>query len=225
MIKIDNYYKFVASTFGIAYFIGLTIALVYILLGATYPIPPSFISSLHLTSQVYFKNTFLEMASTGFNLAIIPFTYLITSITYGFSHMILLTSSFLGQIKLLVQLIPQLFYFLSFIIFSTIGLKVFLFAIKSIVNYFLKSKNIFKRLEFYIFSKEDIRLFFIGIISLLAGTLFQLKLLKILFIFLINFKAITFVLILLLYIVLIIFSGYVTYKVGVDIFNTLKEKM
>ncbi len=225
MIKIDNYYKFVASTFGIAYFIGLTIALVYILFGATYPIPPSFINSLHLTSQVYFKNTFLEMTSTSFNLAIIPFTYLIASITYGFSHMILLTSSFLGQIKLLVQLIPQLFYFLSFIIFSTIGIKIFLYIIKSIVNYFLKSRNIFKRLEFYIFSKEDIQLFFLGIIFLLAGTLFQLKLLKILFIFLINFKAITFVLILLLYIVLIILSGYVTYKVGIDIFNTLKEKM
>jgi len=225
MIKIDNYYKFVASTFGIAYFIGLTIALVYILLGTTYPLPPSFINSLHLTSQVYFKNTFLEMSSTSFNQAILPFTYIITSITYGFSHMILLTSSFLGQIKLLVQLIPQLFYFTSFIIFSTIGLKVFAYIIKTIANYFLRTKNIFKKLEFYIFSKEDIKILFIGIISLLAGTLFQLKLLKILFIFLINFKAITFILILLLYVVLIILSGYVTYKVGIDIFNTIKEKM
>jgi len=225
MLKIDNYYKFVASTFGIAYFIGLTVALIYILLGFTYPIPPSFISSLHLTSQVYFKTTFLEMTNTSFSLAVIPFSYFITSITYGFSHMILLTSSFLGQIKLLVQLIPQLFYFLSFIIFSTIGIKVFLYIIKSIVNYFLDLKNKAKRLEFNIFSKEDIQLFLIGVLSLLAGTLFQLKLLKILFIFLINFKAITFALILLLYLVLIILSGYVTYKVGIEIFNTLKEKM
>ncbi|MEI8364045.1 MAG: hypothetical protein WCF78_01135 [archaeon] len=224
MVKIDNYYKFVGASFGLAYFVGLTIALIYILLGASYPVPESFTSSLHLTSQIYFKTTYLDMSNTSFNLAVIPFSYLIEAVNYGFSHTILLTSSFLGQIKLLVQLLPLLFFFLSFIIFSTIGLKAFLYIIKSIVNYFLQKKDRFNKLDFKIFTKRDIIFFFIGIISLMVGTIFQLKLIKIMFIFLINFKSITFALILILYLILILISGYTIYNLGVDAYNRLNKK-
>jgi hypothetical protein len=224
MIKIDNYYKFVGASFGLAYFVGLTIALIYILLGASYPVPESFTSSLHLTSQIYFKTTYLDMSNTSFNLAVIPFSYLIEAVNYGFSHTILLTSSFLGQIKLLVQLLPLLFFFLSFIIFATIGLKAFLYIIKSIVNYFLQQKDRFNKLEIRIFRKTDIILFFIGIISLLVGTIFQLKLIKIMFIFLINFKSITVALILILYLILIIVSGYIMYSLGIDAYNKFNKK-
>ena len=224
MIKIDNYYKFVGASFGLAYFIGLTIALIYILLGASYPVPESFTSSLHLTSQIYFKTTYLETANISFNLAVIPFSYLIEAVNYGFSHMILLTSSFLGQIKLLVQLLPTLFFFLSYIIFATIGLKLVIFIIKSIVNYFLQQKDRFRKLEIKVFTKKDILYFFIGILSLMVGTLFQLKLIKIMFIFLINFKSITIVLILILYIILILISGYTMYTLGFDAYKKLNKK-
>jgi len=224
MIKIDNYYKFVGASFGLAYFIGLTIALIYILLGASYPVPESFTNSLHLTSQIYFKTTYLDMSNTSFNLAIIPFSYLIEAVNYGYTHMVLLTSSFLGQIKLFVQLLPQLFFFLGFIIFSTIGLKVMLYIIKSIVNYLLQKRERYSRLELKIFTKKDIIFFFVGILSLLIGTIFQLKLIKIMFIFLINFKAITFALILLLYIILILLSGYTLYNLGLDAYKKLNNK-
>jgi len=224
MVKIDNYYKFVGASFGLAYFIGLTIALIYILLGASYPVPESFTGSLHLTSQIYFKTTYLEMSNTSFSLAIIPFSYLIEAVNYGFTHMVLLTSSFLGQIKLFVQLLPQLLFFLSFIIFSTIGLKAVLYIIKNIVNYLLQKKDKYRKLELNIFTTDDIIFCFIGILSLLVGTLFQLKLIKIMFIFLINFKAITIVLILLLYIILILISGYTLYNLGYDVYNELNKK-
>lgn len=225
MIKIDNYYKFIGATFGLAYFIGLSIALLYILFGATFPISESFTSSLHLTNQVYFKTTFLDMSSTCFNLAILPFSYLITAVNYGFSHMVLLTSSFLGQIKLIVQLLPELFFFFSFIIFSTIGIKIFAHIILLISNYFLQRKDRFRKINIRVFNKTDILMFFIGVVSLMIGTIFKLKLIKIMFVFLINYKTITIILILLTYIFLIIFCIYILYKVGLEAYNTLKSKL
>jgi len=204
MVNIDNYYKFVFSTFGLAYFTGLIVALIFVYTGSIFPQPASFINSLHLTSNIYFKNIFVDIIKNAFQLTIIPFSYLVTAVTYGFSHTILLTSSFLGQIKLLVQFIPQIFYFISFIIFSTIGLKLILFIIKKIVNYVLLKQEKNTIIKIKVFNEDDILLFFIGLLSITIGTIIQVNLTKILFIFLINFRAVTLILIILFYIIILI---------------------
>lgn len=216
MIKIDKYYKFIGSTFGIAYFIGMIFALFYIYKGIEITNTISFISNLSLSGKTYFSNIFRTQLNNTFQLMIIPFSYLIYSIKIGFSHISLLTSSFLGQIKLLVELIPQILYFIAYIIYSTIGLKIILFLIKTITNKFLKTKKI--KQEFLY--KNDIKLIYIGFIAIVIGTIIQTHLSKILFIFLINLKSMVYIFIIIAYIFLIFVCLFTIYNI---IKNALKQ--
>ncbi|MDD3177899.1 MAG: hypothetical protein PHR26_00085 [Candidatus ainarchaeum sp.] len=196
MIKIDKYYKFIGATFGIAYFIGMIFALFYIYKGIEITNTINFINNLALSGKTYFSNIFKTQINNTIQLMIIPFSYLIYSVKIGFSHISLLTSSFLGQIKLLVELIPQIFYFIAYIIYSTIGLKIILFIIKIITNKFLKNKKI-KYIYLY---KTDIKIAYIGFIAIIIGTIIQTHLSKILFIFLINLKSMVYIFIIIVYI-------------------------
>jgi len=218
MFKLDNYYRIVASTFGIAYFIGLIVALLYILKGANYIEPASFISTITIANTTHFKTLFYTALQNATQLAVIPFSYLIYAVKFGFSHTILLTSSFLGQIKLLVSLIPLIFFFITNIIFATLGLKFILYIIKIVSNRFIVKQNKFK-----IFNKNDIKLIYVGLISLILGTAIQTYLIKITFIFLINLRSMAYILLLLIYIVLIGLSGFVTYKIILELIKTIKN--
>jgi hypothetical protein len=220
MLKLDNYYKIVSSTFGIAYFIGLVVALVYILRGSVFVEPTSFINTITLANTIHFKNIYYTTMQNAIQLTVIPFSYLIYAVKFGFSHTILLTSSFLGQIKLLVTLIPLIFFFITYIIFSTIGLKFILYIIKIVSNLFVNKKI---RIKF--FTKEDIKLVYIAIISLIIGTIIQTYLIRILFIFLINLKSIAYILIILIYIIFISLAGYVIYKTVNEITNKKIENI
>ncbi|MDD4221509.1 MAG: hypothetical protein PHQ07_03975, partial [Candidatus ainarchaeum sp.] len=221
MLKLDNYYKIVSSTFGLAYFIGLVVALLYILRGSVFIEPTSFINTITLANTLHFKNIYYTTMQNAMQLAIIPFSYLIYAVKFGFSHTILLTSSFLGQIKLLVTLIPLIFFFITYIIFSTIGLKLILYIIKLVSNLFLKTKKI--KIKF--FNKEDIKFLYIAIISLIIGTVIQTYLIRILFIFLINLKSIAYALIILIYIIFISLAGYVIYKTVKEVTNNKIENI
>lgn len=212
MIKIDNYYKFVSSTFFIAYFIGLTVSLIYILLNYNIPSDITFIQQITHTSEVYFRNIFSTNFNISINLLLVPFSYLIKAVNLGYSHISLLTSSFLGQIKLLVHLIPQLFFFISYIIFATLGLKLILFIIKKITNNYIFKKEKLKKIKIDILYKKDILMVLIALITLSIATIIQTHLSKILFIFLINLKAIALILILIIYLTLILFSGFIVYN-------------
>jgi hypothetical protein len=227
MIKIDNYFKIIASTFGLAYFVGLVIAFFYIISGKPPIVQTHFISQLFLTSPHYFKEIFVSSLNTSIQVALIPLSYLIIAVQYGYTHAALLTSPFLGQIKLLVQLIPQFFFFISFIIFSTLGIKLYMFIIKEIVNRVFLEKNKYRKIRVRFLFKKDINFLFIGLLSLFIGSIIQIHLIRILFVFFINLKSITYIMIIILYLVLIFLSGYVTYKAIKDIlyiFNKNKNE-
>jgi len=222
MLKIDSYYKIVASTFGVAYFIGIVIALIYILRGFTFPVTGTgFINNLSLTSTIYFKNMLYKFAGDSINMALIPFSYLVIAIKYGYAHTALLTSSFLGQIKLLVQLIPVSFFFITDIIFSTLVIKIILVLIKGTANLFLEKRN---QIRTKFFTIQDITLFYIGLLSLVVGTIIQTQLLKKLFIFFINVRSVTYILLIVIYIMLIALSQYTTYTTIKELINKFKLK-
>ncbi len=221
-MKIDNFYKFIASTFGLAYFVGLIIGIIYSITGT---INQNLINTklFLLSNSINFKEVFINNINIGFEKIFIPFSYLIDSIKYGIGHSYLLTSSFLGQIKLLVQLIPEVFYFIFFIIFATIGIKILLFIILKIVNILLNinKKNLIIKIN--IFNKTDILLFYVSLSSLFIGVLIEVYLAKIFFIFLINFQIISYVFIIVLYLLLIIMCLYVIYKTIISLLDNLNK--
>lgn len=224
MVKIDNYYKVVASTFGIAYVIGIIIALVYAYRGElVIETSKSFIQNLTLTNSIYFKQTLYEIFNNSLDLFVTPFAYLIAAIQYAYVHVDLLTSSFLGQIKLLVELIPQFLFFISYIIFSTLGLKTILLIVKTFLNNLIIKENKYKIKQKF-FTKEDIKLLYIALISIVIGTTIQTHLIKVLFIFFINLKSIAFILIGIIYLLIVILSIYITFKIVSEYLKTYKKE-
>ncbi|MDD3244542.1 MAG: hypothetical protein PHU47_00125 [Candidatus ainarchaeum sp.] len=211
-MKIDTYYKFIASTFGIAYFVGLVIGILLTIGGTDVAPETNITNSFFLQSTVNFRALFIETINLSFTQAAIPFTYLIVSVKYGLNHAFLLTSPFLGQIKLFVQLIPQVFYFISFILFATIGLKLIIYLIVKLANLvFEKTKrNIFLKLN--PFNKNDPLFLYLALLFIITGVFIQIFLSKIFFIFLINFQLVSYVFIIILYILLITTSLYLVYS-------------
>jgi hypothetical protein len=212
MVKIDNYYRVIASTFGIAYIIGIIIALIYAYRGEIIvQTGSSFIQNLSLTNSIYFKQTMYEIFNNATDLFLVPFAYLVAAIQFSYMHVNLLTSSFLGQVKLLVQLIPQFLFFITYIISATLGIKVLLLIVKTFINSFIIKENKYKIKEQF-FTKEDIKLFYIGLSAIVIGATIQTHLIKVLFIFFVNLKSIAYILIALVYLLIIILSGYITIK-------------
>lgn len=210
-MKFDTIYKFVAATFALAYFIGLITGLFAVGLGSTSFHESDITKSFYLTGSISFKLLFTETLNTTITLFALPFTYLIVGINYGFTHAIHILSPFLGQIKLAVLLIPEMFYFVAFILFSAIGLKVIATIVLFIVNKWInKNKKI--KIEQTILKKEDAFFIYLGLIAIFLGTAIQIYLSKVFFIFLINFQLITYILIVLIYVTIISFSFYVLYK-------------
>jgi hypothetical protein len=221
-MKIDNFYKFIASTFGLAYFIGLITGVFYSINGT---INQNLINTklFLLPNSINFRNIFVDNINIGIEKIIIPFSYLIDSVKYGVTHSYLLTSSFLGQIKLLVQLIPDIFYFLFFIIFATIGIKILLFIIQKLVNILLENtkKKMFLKID--LFNKTDVLLIYISLLSLFIASIIEVYLSKIFFIFLINFQLISYIFIIVLYLLLIILCLYIIYKTILSLLENLKK--
>ncbi|MFH0906141.1 MAG: hypothetical protein V1824_02285 [archaeon] len=220
-MKIDNYYKFIASSFGFAYFVGLLTGIFIYFVNHTYIPESQIINSFYLTSTFNFKELLTSNFSTALKLALVPFSYLILSVKYGFTHSFLLISPFLGQIKLLVSLIPQILYFITIIIFSSLGLKLIIFIIKEITNNLMfKNKN---PIRIQTFNSSDTGLLYISIISLILGIFIQIYLSRVFFIYLINFQLITYLFIIIVYIVLVVVSLYITYKTILSLLKALKE--
>ncbi len=210
-MEFDTIYKFVAATFALAYFIGLITGIISVGLGSTNFQEADIAKSFYLTGPISFKLLFNETIDTCLKISILPFSYLIVGINYGFTHAIHILSPFLGQIKLAVLLIPEMFYFLSYILFSAIGLKLIATIVLFIVNnWILKEKKI--KLEQTILRKEDVFLIYLGLISIFLGTIIQIYLSKVFFIFLINFQLITYILIVLIYVTIISLSFYILYN-------------
>jgi hypothetical protein len=227
-MKLDNYYKFVASTFGFAYFIGIFVGFFYSLVGVKILEQTDYSKLFFLSSSIQFKEIFLTNFFSGVQQMAIPFLYLIESVKQGFLHSSMLMSPFLGQIKLLVQLFPQIFYFVFFIVFSAIGLKIIIYIIKSLTNFFLNKNNKKMLLKVDIFNNNDVLLSYLAIISLIIGVVIQLFLSRIFFIFLINFQLITYIFIILTYAILISLSLYLVYKTILSLlesFNDFSKKI
>lgn len=223
MIKIDNYYRVVASTFGIAYIIGIIIALIYAYRGEIIAqTGTNFIQNLSLTNSIYFKQTMYEIFNNAANLFFVPFAYLVAAIQFAYIHVNLLTSSFLGQIKLLVQLIPQFLFFITYIISSTLGLKLILVIVKWFINFFIIKESKYK-IKIQFFTKEDIKLFYIALAAIIIGTTIQTHLIKILFIFFVNLRSVAYILIVLIYLLIVILSGYATIKTIRDYLKNYKK--
>jgi hypothetical protein len=213
MLKIDNYYKVIASTFGIAYIIGIIIAFIYVYRGnIIITESTNIIQNFSLTSNIYFKQTIYDIFYNALNLFLIPFSYFSFAIQHSYIHINLLTSSFLGQIKLLVLLIPQFLFFITYIIFSTLGIKFALLIIKLFLNNFIIKENNYKIKEKF-FSKDDITIFYIGLLLIAIGAVIQTQIIKNLFLFFVNLKSIAYILIILLYLLIIIISITITIKI------------
>lgn len=212
MVHIDKYYKIVASTFGLAYFIGIIVSLIYVLRGElVVQTSLDFMTNLFLSNKIYFKQTLNEVFTNAINLFAIPFAYLIAAVQFGFMHIDLLTSSFLGQVKLLVQIIPQFMFFTSYIIFSTLGIKTILFIVKKFLNNFIIKENKYKIKEKF-FRKDDIYLFYIGLILIVVGSAIQINLIRVLFIFFINLRIFSYAILIIIYLVILTTSLLIIYK-------------
>lgn len=222
-MNVDTYYKFIASTFGIAYFVGIVIGVLLSVSGSFVAPEINTTSTYFLQSTTNFKDIFFETTNLALTQAAIPFTYLIVGVNYGLDHAFLLTSPFLGQIKLFVELIPLVFYFLSFIIFSTLGLKLLIYIIIKLANLFFEKtkKNIF--LNVNPFKKEDSFFLYLTLILIISGVFIQIFLSKIFFIFLINFQLVSYVFIIIVYILLIVTSLYLVYSTIKSALNELKN--
>ncbi|MFA6369903.1 MAG: hypothetical protein WCX09_02920 [Patescibacteria group bacterium] len=222
-MNVDTYYKFIASTFGIAYFVGIVIGVLLSVSGSFVAPEINTTSTYFLQSTTNFKDIFFETTNLALTQAAIPFTYLIVGVNYGLDHAFLLTSPFLGQIKLFVELIPLVFYFLSFIIFSTLGLKLLIYIIIKLANLFFEKtkKNIF--LNVNPFKKEDSFFLYLTLILIISGVFIQIFLSKIFFIFLINFQLVSYVFIIIVYILLIVTSLYLVYTTIKSALNEIKN--
>lgn len=222
-MNVDTYYKFIAATFGIAYFVGIVIGVLLSVSGSFVAPEINTTSTYFLQSTTNFKDVFFESTNLALTQAAIPFTYLIVGVNYGLDHAFLLTSPFLGQIKLFVELIPLVFYFLSFIIFSTLGLKLLIYIIIKLANLFFEKtkKNIF--LNVNPFKKEDSFFLYLTLILIISGVFIQIFLSKIFFIFLINFQLVSYVFIIIVYILLIVTSLYLVYTTIKSALNEIKN--
>lgn len=210
-MEIDAIYKFIITTFALAYFVGLIIGLLIIGLGNTNQQETDITKSFYLTSSISFKNLFNETLETNTKILLFPFSYLIIGVKYGFSHAIYLLSPFLGQIKLVVLLVPEIFYFIAFIFSATIGLKIIAgIIIFSLNTWILKKK---KKIKVTVFNRKDSLMFYLAILGIALGTAIQIYLSKTFFIFLINFQLITYILIVLIYIIIISTSLLTLYNI------------
>jgi len=217
-MEFDTIYKFVAATFAIAYFIGLFTGFVAVSAGITDFKDADISKSFYMTSPINFKLLFNNTLETATKITIMPFSYLIVGINYGYNHSIYLLSPFLGQIKLAVSLIPEIFYFLAFILFSAIGLKIIATIILFIVNNWLKNKKKYK-----ILNKKDIFFVYLALIAIVVGTAIQIYLSRAFFIFLINFQLITYIVIVLIYATIISLSLYILYKTIQSLIKIFKK--
>lgn len=208
-MEFDTIYKFVAATFALAYFIGLITGIFAVGLGATNFQEADITRSFYLTGSISFKLLFNETFDTALKIFVLPFSYLIIGINFGFTHAIYILSPFLGQIKLAVSLIPEIFYFIAFILISAIGLKLIATIILFILNkWVIKDKS---KIKEKIIKKNDVFLFYLSILAITIGTAIQIYLSKAFFIFLINFQLITYILIVLIYVTIVSFSLYILY--------------
>ncbi|MFA5746003.1 MAG: hypothetical protein WCX82_01170 [archaeon] len=221
-MEFDTIYKFIAASFAIAYFIGLIIGIVIIGFNLNNYQEANITNSFYLTNSINFRNLFTETLDTSFKLAILPFSFLIIGIQNGFTHAIYILSPLLGQIKLAVLLIPEIFYFLAYILFSAVGLKLIMEIILFIVNKFLIKENK-QLLKIKLLNKQDVLFLYLALISITIGTAIQIYLSKIFFIFLINFQLITYILIVLIYVTIISFSLYLLYQTIISFVTLINE--
>lgn len=222
-MKVDTYYKFIAATFGIAYFVGIVIGVLLTLSGSFVAPEINTTNTYFLQSTTNFRSTFVDTVELALTQAAIPFTYLIVGVNYGLDHAFLLTSPFLGQIKLFVELIPQIFYFLAFIIVSTLGLKLLLYIIIKLANFFFDKSKKKIYLNVNPFKKEDTFFLYLTLFLIICGVFIQIFLSKIFFIFLINFQLVSYVFIIIAYILLIVTSLYLVYSTIKSALNEFKN--
>ncbi len=218
-MKFDTIYKFIAASFAIAYFGGLIVGMMVVSFDIGNYQETDITKSFYLTGQVSFRDVFTENLNRALKMAILPFTFLIIAIKFGFNHATYILSPFLGQIKLAVLFIPQIFYFITYVLFSVIGLKIIATTVLFIANrYLIKGNKQFVNIK--IFGTHDVLLLYLALLSLTIGTFTQIYLSRVFFIFLINYQLITYVLILLIYVAIIAFSLYIIYQ---TIKSILKE--
>jgi hypothetical protein len=105
-----------------------------------------------------------------------------------------------------------MFYFIAFILVSSIGLKLIASVIFFIVNKWLLKKEKIKT-KLVILKKQDIFFIYIALIAIVIGTAIQIYLSKVFFIFLINFQLIIYILIILIYVTIVSLSLYVLYSI------------
>lgn len=219
-MEFDTIYKFVAASFAIAYFVGLVIGITATSFGFREINETEFSKDFYLTGQINLKQNFDNTLFSSLKLMIFPFSYIIPAINFGLSHGTHLLSPFLGQIKLAVLLIPNFFHFLAFILFSTIGLKLIASLVLFIVNKILKKKKI-KKIK--LLQKRDILFFYFGVLAIVIGSLIQIFLSKVFFIFLINYQIITYILIIIIYGGIIFLSFMILYKTILSLVKLFKS--
>lgn len=223
-MEFDKIYKFVAASFAVAYFVGLIIGIILISFNIGKIEESDITKSFYFSGQTSFRDVFTETMDLSIKTAILPFSFLIIAIKTGFEHSTYLLSPFLGQIKLATLLIPNVFYFISYILFSVIGLKLIATIIIFIVNRYLKKEHK-PGIRLTIFQKGDVLFLYLALIGVIVGTIIQVYLSKMFFVFLINFRLITYILIILIYILIIAFSLYALYTTITSFIGNTKNKL
>jgi len=223
-MKFDTIYKFVAASFAIAYFIGLLVGLVVFNFNIRNYQETDITRSFYFSGQISFSEAFTETLETSVETGVLPFSFLIIGTKTGVIHATYILSPFLGQIKLATLLIPSIFYFITYIILSAIGLKLIAAIIILIVNKIL-TKEKKQIIKVKIFKKEDIFLLYLALVSIIIGTIIQVYLSRIFFIFLINLQLITYVMIVIIYLGIIIVSFTILYNVIKSVIGNNKQKL
>lgn len=208
-MELDISYKFIISCFAIAYFIGLVIGIIIVSFNIGNYQESDITRSFYLTGQTSFKELFTENINITLKQTILPFSFISIAIKNGFNHSTYILSPFLGQIKLATLLIPDVFYFIAYILMSAIGLKILITIIIYIVNK-IKNKKIIK---IKLLKEQDALFIYLALLSITIGTFIQIYLSRIFFIFLINYQLITYILIIIVYTAIISFSLYILYKI------------
>ncbi|HOZ36079.1 MAG TPA: hypothetical protein PLK55_03805 [archaeon] len=223
-MKFDTIYKFVAASLAIAYFIGLLVGLVVFNFNIRNYQETDITRSFYFSGQISFSEVFSETLESSFKIAILPFSFIIIGTKTGFTHATYILSPFLGQIKLATLLIPAIFYFITYIILSAIGIKLFATIIIFFVNKILKKekKQIIKT---KLLQKDDIFLLYVAIVSIIIGAIIQVYLSRIFFIFLINLQLITYILIIIIYLGIIIVSFTILYNIIKSVIGNNKQKL
>lgn len=223
-MKFDTIYKFVAASFAIAYFIGLIVGLVVFNFNIRNYQESDITRSFYFSGQISFSEAFTETLETSVETGVLPFSFLIIGTKNGFTHATYILSPFLGQIKLATLLIPAIFYFITYIILSAIGIKLIATIIIFFVNKILKKEKK-QIIKIKIFKKEDIFLLYLALVSIIIGTIIQVYLSRIFFIFLINLQLITYVMIVIIYLGIIIVSFTILYNVIKSFIGNNKQKL